>query len=182
MQSTRSASMRARRMSPSPDWWEDMLPLARTKPAMPPDGAHGCVHGVADLRAFGEGEQVIEAGVGREIDDAGGVVGRGVIDARAAPAAGGLLLQHGAVFGETGVSEAEEDEAEDGRGILRGFEAGIGAELIGGGPEAFFQGVVGGVLFGGGDPDHKRCHRAALAFVAKRKGVAISESPSNKAA
>jgi len=35
MQSTRSASMRARRMSPSPDWLEDMLPLARTKPAMP---------------------------------------------------------------------------------------------------------------------------------------------------
>jgi len=33
--STRSASMRARRMSPSPDWLEDMLPLARTKPAMP---------------------------------------------------------------------------------------------------------------------------------------------------
>ena len=25
----------ARRISPSPDWLEDMLPLARTKPAMP---------------------------------------------------------------------------------------------------------------------------------------------------
>ena len=27
--------MMARRMSPSPDWLEDMLPLARTKPALP---------------------------------------------------------------------------------------------------------------------------------------------------
>ena len=34
MQSTRSASMSALRISPSPDWLEDMLPLARTKPAM----------------------------------------------------------------------------------------------------------------------------------------------------
>ena len=35
MQSTRSASMRACLIVPSPDWLEDMLPLARTKPAMP---------------------------------------------------------------------------------------------------------------------------------------------------
>jgi hypothetical protein len=27
--------MRARRMLPSSDWFDDMLPLARTKPAMP---------------------------------------------------------------------------------------------------------------------------------------------------
>ena len=36
MQSTRSASMMARRMSPSPDWLDDMEPLASTKPAVPP--------------------------------------------------------------------------------------------------------------------------------------------------
>jgi len=53
------------------------------------------------------------------------------------------------MFREAGVGEAEEDEAEDGRGILRGLEAGVGAELIGGGPEAFFEGVVGGVFFRG---------------------------------
>jgi hypothetical protein len=34
MQFTRSASTGARRMSPSPDWLEDMLRLARTKPVM----------------------------------------------------------------------------------------------------------------------------------------------------
>jgi len=35
MQSTRSASIRVQRMSPSLDWLEDILPLARTKPTMP---------------------------------------------------------------------------------------------------------------------------------------------------
>ena len=34
-QSTRSASIRLLRILPSPDWLEDMEPLARTKPAMP---------------------------------------------------------------------------------------------------------------------------------------------------
>ena len=35
MQSTRSASMMALRISPSPDWFDDIEPLASTKPAMP---------------------------------------------------------------------------------------------------------------------------------------------------
>lgn len=36
MQSTRGSSMRARRMSPSPELLEVREPLARTKPALPP--------------------------------------------------------------------------------------------------------------------------------------------------
>ena len=35
MQSTRSASIKARRMSPSPEVLVDIEPLASTKPAMP---------------------------------------------------------------------------------------------------------------------------------------------------
>ena len=35
MQSTRPASIRFFRISPSPDCWEDMDPLANTNPAMP---------------------------------------------------------------------------------------------------------------------------------------------------
>ena len=35
MQSTRSASIRFLRISPSPDWFDDMEPLERTKPAVP---------------------------------------------------------------------------------------------------------------------------------------------------
>src|SRR2546427_9949374 len=36
-------------------------------------------------------------------------------------------------------------------------EAAVGAELVGGGPEAFLQRVVGGVSFRWGDPVHKFC-------------------------
>ncbi len=35
MQSTRSASMMFLRISPSPDWLDDMEPLASTKPGEP---------------------------------------------------------------------------------------------------------------------------------------------------
>ena len=49
-------------------------------------------------------------------------------------------------------SKAQEDEAEDGRGVFLGLEAGVGAELVGGVPETFFQSGVVGVLFGRGDP------------------------------
>ena len=35
MQSTRSASMMFLRISPSPDWFDDIEPLASTKPAWP---------------------------------------------------------------------------------------------------------------------------------------------------
>jgi predicted DNA-binding protein with PD1-like motif len=42
MQSTRSASTIALRISPSPDWFDDIEPLASTKPAVP-FGAKWCM-------------------------------------------------------------------------------------------------------------------------------------------
>jgi hypothetical protein len=48
---------------------------------------------------------------------------------------------------EAGLGEAQEDEAEDGRGVFLGLEAGVGAELVGGIPEAFFERGVVGVFF-----------------------------------
>ena len=43
------------------------------------------------------------------------------------------------------VGVAQEDQAQDGDGILGGFELGVGAQLIGGVPKAFFDfGDVGG--------------------------------------
>ena len=38
----------------------------------------------------------------------------------------------GALCGKADFSEAQEDEAEDGRGVFLGLEAGVGAELVGG--------------------------------------------------
>lgn len=62
--------------------------------------------------------------------------------------AGGLACEGFRGAGEAGVGVAEKDEVEDGGGILGGGEVGVGAELIGGCPESFFQ--VGGVGGHGG--------------------------------
>ena len=48
--------------------------------------------------------------------------------------------------GELG-SEAQEEEAEHGRGVFLGLEARVGAELVGGVPETLFQRGVAGVFF-----------------------------------
>ena len=43
------------------------------------------------------------------------------------------------------IGVAQEDQPQDGDGILGGFELGVGAQLIGGVPQAFFDlGDVGG--------------------------------------
>lgn len=51
-------------------------------------------------------------------------------------------------------SEAEENETEDGRGVFSGLQAGVGAELVGGGPKLLLKGGGGGVFLRGGDPLH----------------------------
>ena len=43
------------------------------------------------------------------------------------------------------LGKAQEDQAEDGPRILAGLKSGVRAELVGGGPEAFFERLVGGV-------------------------------------
>ncbi len=73
-----------------------------------------------------------------------------------------VAFQLGALGGEADFGEAQEDVAEDGRGVFLGLEAGVGAELVRGIPEAFFQRGVVGVLFGWGDPDH------VVSFIATR--------------
>ena len=59
-----------------------------------------------------------------------------------------------ALGGEADLGEAQEDEAEDGAGVFLGLEAGVGAELVGGVPQALFERGGGGVFFGRGDPVH----------------------------
>ena len=63
-----------------------------------------------------------------------GVVGGGVVHAAAAPRRRLGLLQLGALGGETDLGKAQEDQAEDRRGIFLRLEPGVGAELIGGIP------------------------------------------------
>ena len=60
-------------------------------------------------------------------------------------ASGALSGEAGLGLGEFVVGVAQKDEAEDGDGVLGRLQLGIGAELVGGSPEAFFEfGGVGG--------------------------------------
>ena len=75
------------------------------------------------------------------------MVGAGIIDAQAAARGSGGFFELRSLLREARLGEAQEDEAEDGRGVLPRLQAGVGAELIGGRPQAFFERVVGVVLF-----------------------------------
>ncbi len=105
---------------------------------------------------FGEGcgaaeagdilEEFLEEGGGEEIvrlgQDAGGMISGGVVETRGAAGGGGSGggFEDDAVGGETDFGKAEEDEAENGGGVFLGLEAGVRAELVGGVPEALFEG------------------------------------------
>ena len=65
------------------------------------------------------------------------------------------FFQRGALNGETDFGKPQEDEAEDGRGIFLRLQFGIGAQLVGGIPEAFFQRRIVSVFFRWGDSVHK---------------------------
>ncbi len=105
------------------------------------DGFHGGVDGLADVGGFGKLEEGGETGVVGQIEDALSLV-VGFADFAAA---GGLGGEFRLGEGEFVVGVAEEDEAEDGDGVFGGFEFGVGAEFVGGAPEAFFEfGGVGG--------------------------------------
>jgi hypothetical protein len=111
------------------------------------DVAHGGIDLCADVLGFRAVEQIIEPRLGRQVEDALGVIGGGFIQPRAAPSGCARLFQLGALDGKADFGKAQKDEAEDGRGVFLGFEAGVGAELVGSVPEAFFQHGVGGVFF-----------------------------------
>ena len=119
------------------------------------DVAHGFVDLGTDVLGFGQPKQEIEPGVGHQIEDAFGVISGGIVQAAAAPGQVALpmvsagFFEPGALRGKTDFGEVEEDEAEDGRGVFLGFQAGVGAELVGGFPKTIFKGAVG-VVFSDG--------------------------------
>jgi hypothetical protein len=80
------------------------------------------------------------------------------------------FLQLGALGGEADFGEAQEDQAEDGRGVFLGLEAGVGPKLVSGVPEAFFQRGVIVVFFRWSDPVHDcRAQRISNCFKLKVK-------------
>ena len=101
------------------------------------DVAHCFVEGFAHVGAFGQREKAIKPGVGREIEDALSLIGGGIVEARPTARGCGCFLQLRSLRGKADFGEAQEDETEDGLGILRGGEARVGAKLVSSGPEAF---------------------------------------------
>ena len=116
------------------------------------DLAHRRVDLGADVLRLGQGQQVVEARLGREVEDALGVIGGRLVDPTTAPGGGAGLLQLGALGGEAHLGEAQEDQAEDGPGVFLGLETRIGAELVGCVPEPLLERASGGVLLRCRDP------------------------------
>jgi hypothetical protein len=87
------------------------------------DVAHRIVDDFAHIRAFGQTQQVVEPRLRGQIEDALGLVRRGIVHAGAAPPAASVLVQHGPSGEETHLGEPQEDEAEDRLRILRRGQA-----------------------------------------------------------
>ena len=91
---------------------------------------------LGSARIAGEGlrlgtvEQVIEPRFRREVEDAFGVVGGGVVQAGTTSGRCAGFFQLGALSGEADFSKTEENETENGTGVFLGFQPGIGAELV----------------------------------------------------
>ena len=67
---------------------------------------------------FRQREQMVEMGIRGKIEHACRMVGSGIIEARAAPGAVNGFLELGALGSEANISEAQEDETEDGLRVL----------------------------------------------------------------
>ena len=119
------------------------------------DVPHRLVDGLPHVRAFGQlagGDRTGPSGSGRGCPPPDTRRGHRPAsrDGRRRPA----VFQGGTASEEADLGEAQEDEAEDGLGVLRRGEAGVRAELVRRVPQAVFQRLGARVLLGGCDPVH----------------------------
>ena len=99
------------------------------------DGPHGIVQCLAEVVALGQRHQSREAGLGRQVHDAPGlVVGR--FRRQAALGLRGKFLVDG---GEPSLGVTQEQEAEDGSAVLGGPQSGVRPEAVSSFPEAIFE-------------------------------------------
>ena len=80
---------------------------------------HGFVDRLAGIASLWQMQEFLEAGVGREIEHPFGMVGGRIVHTGTATRGGCGLFQRRSTFGEAGVGEAQEDEAEDRGRVLR---------------------------------------------------------------
>lgn len=103
------------------------------------NGAHRFIDGLADIRAFRQAEQMGEARVIRQIDDAR----RMEICRSDFPPRSSLRFQLLFHRRETHIRIAQENQTEDGGRVFGRLERGIRPELVGGVPKGFLESGVG---------------------------------------
>ncbi len=119
------------------------------------DFRHRVVDGLPDVGAFRQIQQMIEARRWRQEDHAFGMVGGGIVGAVGSTAGrcpGGFQLR--AALCEASLGKQQENQAQHRRGILRRRQPGIGAELVGGIPQALFKCIGSGIPLGWCNPVH----------------------------
>jgi len=104
----------------------------------------------------------------------------GVVHAAASARRGSSFFQLGPAFGKADLGEPEEDQAEHRQRVLPRGEAGIGAELIGGGPKALFERVIRGAFSDGASHciEFGQADEGANASVKWYRGIPLAISDS----
>lgn len=118
------------------------------------DLAHSGVDLGADVLGLGQTEQIVVARLGRQVNDAFGLVRVRFVQRGATAQRYVGLFQHAALGRKTELGEAQKNEAEYGRRVLLGLEARVGAELIRSVPEIFLKRCGRRVFLLRGDPLH----------------------------
>lgn len=75
----------------------------------------------ADVGRLRESEQVLKAGIGSEVEDPLGVVGRGIVHLGTTTGGGRGLFQLGALGDKAHLGEAQEDDPKDRPGVFLRF-------------------------------------------------------------
>lgn len=110
------------------------------------DGLHRGVDDRADIRAFRQFQEMGEASLVAQKEHAARLIG-GVSDRTSAASTARFAAAREFLLGllELVIGIAQEDQPQHGHRILRRFQLGVGAQIVGGLPQAFFDfGGVGG--------------------------------------
>ncbi len=99
------------------------------------DGRHGVVDPLAEVRSLGQSNEAVKARLVREVEHSARVVVSGADLATT----GALPLELIAGGGEPKVGVAQENEPEDGGGVLRRAQPRVSTQLIGGLPQPVLQ-------------------------------------------
>ena len=98
------------------------------------DGPHRIVDGLADVGAFRQLKQIREPGALGQVENTASLIVSFANRAASASLACELCLSCCKLV----VGVSEEDQAEDGNGVFRRFQFGVGPEFVGGSPQALF--------------------------------------------